>query len=591
LATSQEERNLLNAFGSMSNDILSGTTPDFVRNLVGPPPSPMNTAPPPPPQKMSSFTMGQQAGMPANVALEAAATGARMSAEGDAQQTVDAEQGSRKNRAKVAARALLMEFPEVALGVPPMPPYSNAIAKYAEEFGISVEEIEGELAGLEGIQGPSLPMTGEGQFGGPEGITTSAMRLPMGMPDIPNIPFGDIASGIRQQVPWLDLAGSMALRNFLPTPRPTPEADISLGDFQFGTGRMGIPTVSFQESAPTGGELPLSPPGSPEWAPPTNYSDFPRVDAAALAPYVDTPVDTSEFPSPSPVPVELPGGEFITRETEMSPEDTVELEKAAGLAAQTDEPEVLWTVQPTNREQQIYASLSGLGDKYKFMREDDPFKDFADPSAAAYESAARGWLGADANRPAYMQAVKRGQTHAMGSFWLNNILDPEGTEGDTYYGYLTEGKHIDPKKTQQIYDSIVRASATAHLSNSLTDWATPAETGLSNIQIETIGEMVRQNPELEINIVAAQYGITGKGYFGNNRLRGLYAMKDIYDRRAIRDPDAEQIGFAAWYEQQQKNLRKRVSAPQTSAQPAAATPQKSPFEDFVPTQQTIPLVT
>jgi len=565
LATSQEERNLLNAFGSMSNDILSGTTPDFVRNLVGPPPSPMNTAPPPP-QKMSSFTMGQQAGMPANVALEAAATGARTSAEDDAQQTVDAEQGSRKNRAKVAARALLIEFPEVALGVPPMPPYSNAIAKYAEEFGISVEEIEGELAGLEGIQGPSLPMTGEGQFGGPEGVPTSAMELPVGMPDIPNIPWGDIfgrsGPGAHKRVPTVSLPESAPQPHGggpapeVPAPVPTAGEEQFGPQFLLSTPREGLPGIS---------DIP---------APESIYP--PGLSGGVL----------TELPAPGMRPsFSLVPGDVDAAVEAMAPTEPAAPTDGTGAEA----GQVLVKPYDPDEISMSQASYEGLAPLWGGIKGDDPFKDFADPYAAAYESAARGWLGPDANREAYMQAVKKGQLHAKGSFVLHNLLS-NIMQGATYHNYLTKGPHIDPKETQPIYNAISRASAAAHLSDNPMDWATKEDYKLlSDDQILLIGEMVRNQPDIEVALVAAQEGITGKGYLGGLQLQGLYNLKKYYDNRLIRDPDAEPIGFMPWWDQQKG---KRFAQAPAVAQPATAlkpeTPQKLPFEEFAPKQEATP---
>ena len=533
--------------------------------------------------------------MPANVALEAAATGARTSAEDDAQQTVDAEQGSRKNRAKVAARALLMEFPEVALGVPPMPPYSNAIAKYAEEFGISVEEIEGELAGLEGeaerIQGPSLPVTGEGQLGGAEGVPTSAMGGPMGMPDIPNIPWGDIFGGIGQQSSYMSPTGPM----ISPSPEIVSGVGSKLKGIQLGTGTMGRPTVGYEEHVPpavyptalSGGPLTEMPEGFRKAGLPFDESDRFRSSRTYEPPTVTDEITTAltEAPDePAVLPIPTAGEELYGTPLEGLPVEAP-TELPTGLAAPTDGTDFDYRDQTLTPEMEMYAQMTGYGN----VREDDPFKDFADPSAAAYESAARGWLGPDANREAYMQAVKKGQLHAKGSFVLHNLLS-NIMQGATYHNYLTKGPHIDPKETQPIYNAISRASAAAHLSDNPMDWATKEDYKLlSDDQILLIGEMVRNQPDIEVALVAAQEGITGKGYLGGLQLQGLYNLKKYYDNRLIRDPDAEPIGFMPWWDQQKG---KRFAQAPAVAQPAAAlkpeTPQKLPFEEFAPKQEATP---
>jgi hypothetical protein len=163
-------------------------------------------------------------------------------------------------------------------------------------------------------------------------------------------------------------------------------------------------------------------------------------------------------------------------------------------------------------------------------------------------------------------------------------------QGATYINYLTKGKHIDPKETQPIYNAISRASAAAHLSDNPRDWATKEDYKLlSDDQILLIGEMVRKQPDTEVALVAAQEGITGKGYFGGLQLQGLYSMKKYYDNRLIRDPNAEPIGFMAWWDQQKG---KRFAQAPAVAQPATAlepdTSQESPFKSFAPTSQATP---
>jgi hypothetical protein len=516
LATSQEERNLLKAFGSMSNDILSGTTPNFVRNLMGPPPS-MNIAPAPVPQKMSSFTMGQQAGMPANMAIQAATSGARMSAENDARKMVDMEQGSRKNRAKAAAKALIEEFPESLWGVSPLPPYDNAVARYAEEFNVSIKEIEGELSGLAGeaerAKAPTetdkdLPIL-RGGMGG------------MGIPSIPPAirdPLVEAFSAIGRQLPRV--AGTSPIiptpgMNIPPLPMSPEAAQAQLQEYEklqgwlppqveFGmSGRRGIPSIELSRR------------------PPSEAEDEAEVELR-LASLGEGPSERMMGGVP---PVEPTADTFEPKIVEHDPE---------------------WTLG-----QAAYAMMSEIS-PYGGVREDDPFMGFPDPSAAAFESAAMGWLGKNANRPEYMAAVKRGQPHSMGSFWLTNIMGAPGTEGGTYYDYLTKGEHINPKHTQRFYDSIVGASGTAYQHDNPMDWAkrSPGERDahLNDKQVEYIGNLVRDNPELEFGIVAAQEGITGKGYFGNIEFNALKNAWNYYQKALIRDPSAPKIGFAAFYD-------------------------------------------
>ena len=580
MATTSEERDLLNAFSSISQDLLSRTTPPFVRNLLGPPQGPMNGPPAMPTPKLSTFGEAQQAGMPANLALNVAAESAREGAEGDARRLVDAEQSTREKRSKSAAEALLREFPEVIFGLSPLRPYSDAVKRYAEEFGVGVEEIKRALTELGSGRADS-----PGDL--PEELQDEALRGkvlvgqsgPFIPRPIPPSPFGHIESIDEGIIPFMmpkpgearrgqrpgeipgapltgaDAAAISSLPGVIPSFLPSPGAE------QLPIGSLVGQSGPFFPGAPIPAEEP------PEAIYPPSLSGGPLAPVAKILDSATVGGDDA-LGEPAAVPtaweepfmfgsrfegVGLPIGVPVPSIDEaVGGDDALPIEEVEPYPANT-------------KEQELYELMAGYGN----LQEDDPFKGFADPSAAAFESVARGFLGQDAYRPEYMAAIKRGQTHSMGSFWLQNMLDPQGTRGRSYYDFLTKGKHMDPKRTQQVYDSIVRASAAAYQSDSFTDWAKGTEGYMNDEQIRAIGQMVRENPEFELYIVAAQEGITGKGYFGNHRLRALYSMKDYYDKRAIRDPDAPSIGFAAWWEKQKKN-RFDTAAPTPAAAPAAA---------------------
>jgi hypothetical protein len=484
VATTSEERDLLNAFNSISQNLLSGTTPDLVRNLLGPPQGPMNGPPAMPTPKLSTFGEAQQAGMPANLALIVAAESAREGAEGDARRLVDAEQSTRENRVRKAAEALVRAFPEAILGISPLAPHSNAVQRYADEFGVSAEELNRELKALEVFY----------RQAGTEQASKRA-EAPLITPPSMAPPAEELGYGVDPRA------------SALPTPSMAPL----------------VPPPSFQQST---------------------------------ADFLPEAIPRREPPVPSYV-------KDYFNVLENQAKETAE--------------ELGYGVDPRFQPTDAAGTEDTFLNRFTFSS-NDPFKDFPDPLAAAFESAAMGWLGPKAHQPRYMDAVKRGQTHAFGSFWLQKLLLPEGRRGGSYYDYLTKGRHINPKYTQPFYDSIVRASAVAHESPSITDWAESGNEGhLTLEQRKLIGQLVRDHPEFEVDIVAAQEGITGKGYFGAQRLRALYRMKEHYDKRLLRDPNAPPIGFAAWYDGVKKRTSTPITPPQKQPDAFQAIPEPLPF--------------
>ena len=553
MATTSEERDLLNAFNSISQDLLSGTTPDFVRNYLRPPGNtgPMNASPAPvgPPPKMSTVTQAQRGGVSPGQAFALAEEGARAGAETDALKSISREQFTLKNRVRKAAEALVRAFPEAILGISPLAPHSNAVQRYADEFGVSAEELNRELKALEVFY----------RQAGTEQASKRA-EAPLITPPSMAPPAEELGYGVDPRA------------SALPTPSmaplvPPPSFQQSTADFLPEAIPRLAPGPWVQPKEGEGFEPPSGEP---------RYTGFPMKPGDILTPNQLAMVQEVRRPIIAPglhpglplTPEELAEALAKKRPTIIAADEELVEEALPPEVGQALPPEVGQALPPEVElgygagpqvSGQTFAEDAG-------KEKDDPFKDFEDPYAAAFESAAMGWLGGKANRPAYMAAVKRGESHAFGSYWLQKLLLPEGRRGRSnvsYYDYLTKGRHIDPKKTQPFYDSIVRASAVAHESTNIKDWAERyRESHLDDEQIEIIGSIVRDNPEFEFDIVAAQEGITGQGYFGAQRLKALRSMKKYYDKRLIRDPNAPRMGFAAWWESQKKKPRGQIETPQ-----------------------------
>ena len=133
MPTNKQEQDLIKAFGSMPQDIMTGAVPPFVQQLMGQgaPGRPGNIDPklielaelakqgklpntPGPKGPDAEYLQAMKAGAPPPVAAMMASKAANQKVNTDLEGMVRVEQSSRKNRAKQAARALLASFPEAA---------------------------------------------------------------------------------------------------------------------------------------------------------------------------------------------------------------------------------------------------------------------------------------------------------------------------------------------------------------------------------------------------------------------------------------------------------------------------------------------
>ena len=133
MPTNKQEQDLIKAFGSMPQDIMTGVTPPFVQQMMGQgvPGRPGNIDPklielaelakqgklpdtPGPKGPDPEYLQAMKAGAPPPVAAMMAAGAANQKVKADLDGMVRVEQSSRNNRAKQAARALLASFPEAA---------------------------------------------------------------------------------------------------------------------------------------------------------------------------------------------------------------------------------------------------------------------------------------------------------------------------------------------------------------------------------------------------------------------------------------------------------------------------------------------
>jgi hypothetical protein len=131
MPTNKQEQDLIKAFGSMPQDIMTGAVPPFVQQLMGQgaPGRPGNIDPklielaelakqgklpdmPGPKGPDPEYLQAMKAGAPPPVAAMMASESANRKINSDLEGMVRVEQSSRKNRAKQAARAFMEAFPE-----------------------------------------------------------------------------------------------------------------------------------------------------------------------------------------------------------------------------------------------------------------------------------------------------------------------------------------------------------------------------------------------------------------------------------------------------------------------------------------------
>ena len=104
--------------------------------------------------------------------------------------------------------------------------------------------------------------------------------------------------------------------------------------------------------------------------------------------------------------------------------------------------------------------------------------------------------------------------------------------------------------TEEAYQSFLQGSSQAY--------AVDDPQGITN-KADLIWHVVKQDPMMEFNVVAAREGITGRGLIGRMRLEALGKTYKYWQNEQIRDPGSSRTGFVAFWD---KLKRKRGESQQ-----------------------------
>ena len=188
------------------------------------------------------------------------------------------------------------------------------------------------------------------------------------------------------------------------------------------------------------------------------------------------------------------------------------------------------------------------------------FGRYADPFAAAFRSVAMKKLGpTKAYRPEYMNAAMRGYPNALGHLLFKNLTDLSETENwhgrseedkrkGSFYNVLDSGAPATAEEIARWWPALVLASSRLYTTDDPTGWAKGTQyEGLSD-EVKMYISLVVENPKYENAIVAAREGLTGRGHVGGMLLDGLNRRKVHWENTQLRDPDAPWGGFIAFHD-------------------------------------------
>ena len=269
-----------------------------------------------------------------------------------------------------------------------------------------------------------------------------------------------------------------------------------------------------------------------------------------------------------------PPGEYVGEEGVSIPSPITQEDQGLVVGSITEGQDVGEAATPAeyvpsnDRQADANALMRGGIVDQKFI--DSQFSEYSNPLNAIFESVVRNSLGDRAvGRPGMVQAAQRGYEHALGN-WILDSISPDRMN-PSFHGYLTGSGTADPARTKELYDIFSRASDQAFKYDDPFTWSegNTRDTGLLQEDKELVYDIVRNRPNLEFSIVAAQRGIDGRGSLGKMRLDALNRTYKYWQSEQIRNPNAPKRGFISFYNSLGQDQPVKEQAPVTEQAPVS----------------------
>jgi hypothetical protein len=269
-----------------------------------------------------------------------------------------------------------------------------------------------------------------------------------------------------------------------------------------------------------------------------------------------------------------PPGEYVGEEGVSIPSPITQEDQGLVVGSITEGQDVGEAATPAeyvpsnDRQADANALMRGGIVDQKFI--DSQFSEYSNPLNAIFESVVRNSLGDRAvGRPGMVQAAQRGYEHALGN-WILDSISPDRMN-PSFHSYLTSSGTADPARTKELYDIFSRASDQAFKYDDPVSWSkgNTRDTGLLQEDKELVYDIVRNRPNLEFSIVAAQRGIDGRGSLGKMRLDALNRTYKYWQSEQIRNPNAPKRGFISFYNSLGQDQPVKEQAPVTEQAPVS----------------------